>query len=561
MEKIWLKSYEAGVSAEVDVQRYASIVDVFLKSVHHYRQRIAFYNMGKSYTYQEIDALSTQLASFFQNTLRLPKGERVAIMLPNVLQYPIAILGILRAGLVVVNVNPMYTMRELQGQLKDAGASTIIVLENYAHMVERVLVKTEIKNVIVSALGDLLGFFKGTAINFSLRTIQKKVAPFAIKGSIKFNQALKLGSKQEFKPSPLKHDDLAFLQYTGGTTGVAKGAMLTHGNIVANMMQVSEWIKSSLHSGEEIIVTALPLYHIFSLTANLMTFIDLGATNILITNPKDVTGMIKEFKKHRITALTGVNTLFNSLLNHPDFASIDFSTWRVTLGGGMAVQKGVADKWKEVTGMPLCEAYGLTETSPAACINPLKMAAYNGMIGLPIPSTDIQIRDDDGQEVLIGVAGELCIKGPQVMKGYWNCPEETMSVLGDDGFLATGDIVMMNEEGFIKLVDRKKDMIVVSGFNVYPNEIEEVVASHPDVLEVACLGIPDERTGEAIKLYVVVKASLTKEQIIAYCRENLTGYKVPRNIEFKDELPKSSVGKILRRSLQEEQLVLAKEKE
>lgn len=552
MEKIWLKSYESGVSAEVDTKRFDSIVDLFLKSVAHYKQKPAFTNMGKSYTYQEIDTLSTQLASFFQNELKLPKGERVAIMMPNVLQYPISVFGILRAGLVVVNVNPMYTMRELQGQLKNSGATTIIVLENFAHTVESVLAKTDVKNVIVASVGDLLGFFKGNFINFALRTVKKKVPAFHIEGSVTFNQALKLGKQKKFEPIPLTHDDLAFLQYTGGTTGVAKGAMLTHGNIVSNMMQVSEWIKSSMHPGDEVIVTALPLYHIFSLTANLMTFIDLGAENILITNPRDMTGMIKELKKHKITAITGVNTLFNALINHPDFASIDFSTWRVTLGGGMAVQKTVADKWKEVTGMPLCEAYGLTETSPAACINPLKMSEYNGMIGLPVPSTDVQIRDDQGNEVPVGVSGELCIKGPQVMKGYWNCPEETASTLGADGFLATGDIAVMNEEGFLKLVDRKKDTIVVSGFNVYPNEIEEVVASHPDILEVACLGIPDEKTGEAIKIFVVAKdKSLTKEQIVAHCRENLTGYKIPRSIVFLDELPKSSVGKILRKDLKD----------
>lgn len=552
MEKIWLKSYESGVSAEVDTKRFDSIVDLFLKSVAHYKQKPAFTNMGKSYTYQEIDALSTQFASFFQNELKLPKGERVAIMMPNVLQYPVSVFGILRAGLVVVNVNPMYTMRELQGQLKNSGATTIIVLENFAHTVESVLAKTDVKNVIVASVGDLLGFFKGSFINFALRTVKKKVPAFHIEGSVTFNQALQLGKQKKLEPIPLTHDDLAFLQYTGGTTGVAKGAMLTHGNIVSNMMQVSEWIKSSMHPGDEVIVTALPLYHIFSLTANLMTFIDLGAENILITNPRDMTGMIKELKKHKITAITGVNTLFNALINHPDFASIDFSTWRVTLGGGMAVQKTVADKWKEVTGMPLCEAYGLTETSPAACINPLKMSEYNGMIGLPVPSTDVQIRDDQGNEVPVGVSGELCIKGPQVMKGYWNCPEETASTLGADGFLATGDIAVMNEEGFLKLVDRKKDTIVVSGFNVYPNEIEEVVASHPDILEVACLGIPDEKTGEAIKIFVVAKdKSLTKEQIIAHCRENLTGYKIPRSVVFLDELPKSSVGKILRKDLKE----------
>lgn len=552
MEKIWLKSYESGVSAEVDTKRFDSIVDLFLKSVAHYKQKPAFTNMGKSYTYQEIDTLSTQLASFFQNELKLPKGERVAIMMPNVLQYPISVFGILRAGLVVVNVNPMYTMRELQGQLKNSGATTIIVLENFAHTVESVLAKTDVKNVIVASVGDLLGFFKGNFINFALRTVKKKVPAFHIEGSVTFNQALQLGKQKKFEPIPLTHDDLAFLQYTGGTTGVAKGAMLTHGNIVSNMMQVSEWIKSSMHPGDEVIVTALPLYHIFSLTANLMTFIDLGAENILITNPRDMTGMIKELKKYKITAITGVNTLFNALINHPDFASIDFSTWRVTLGGGMAVQKIVADKWKEVTGMPLCEAYGLTETSPAACINPLKMSEYNGMIGLPVPSTDVQIRDDQGNEVPVGASGELCIKGPQVMKGYWNCPEETASTLGADGFLATGDIAVMNEEGFLRLVDRKKDTIVVSGFNVYPNEIEEVVASHPDILEVACLGIPDEKTGEAIKIFVVAKdKSLTKEQIVAHCRENLTGYKIPRSVVFLDELPKSSVGKILRKDLKD----------
>lgn len=550
MEKIWLSSYEPGVRAEVDVRAYPSIIAVFDEAVDRFSPKPGFTNMGVTQTYAETAALVGQFASYLQNQLKLTKGDRVAVMMPNVLQYPVAVFGILKAGGVVVNVNPLYTPRELEHQLKDSGATTIVVLENFANTLEQVLPRTPIKNVIVASVGDMLGFFKGHLVNFVLRRVKKMVPNYRIAHAVPFNDALSHGKDKTFKSVPLSLEDLAFLQYTGGTTGVAKGAELTHANIVANMQQAAEWIKSSLVDGEEVVVTALPLYHIFSLTANLMVFTRHGAKNLLITNPRDIAGFVKELKKERVTAMTGVNTLFNALLNHPDFATVDFSSWKVVLGGGMAVQKAVADKWKQTVSIPLIEAYGLTETSPAATINPLNITQYTGSIGLPICNTDVAIRNEDKEAVPLGEIGELWIRGPQVMRGYWQRPEETDKVLDKEGFLATGDMATMDERGFIKLVDRKKDMIVVSGFNVYPNEIEDVVAQMPGVLEVACIGVPSEHSGEAVKLFVVKKeASITKEDVIAYCRENLTAYKVPKAIEFRDELPKSNVGKILRKDL------------
>ena len=553
MDRIWLNSYEPGVAADVDVGAYQSISDVFSQSAVKFKNHAGFTNMGVSQTYGETAELANQFAAYLQNDLKLNKGDRVAVMMPNLLQYPVAVFGILQAGMVVVNVNPLYTPRELEHQLKDSGAVAIVVLENFANTLELVLARTPIKHVVLASVGDMLGSLKGTIVNFVLRKVKKMVPGYRLPQAVRFNDVLKAGSRSTFKPVPLNLDDIAFLQYTGGTTGVAKGAMLSHGNIVANMQQAAEWIKSKVDEGQETVITALPLYHIFSLTVNLMIFTKLGAKNIMITNPKDISSFIKELKKYPVSVITGVNTLFNALLHHPDFASIDFSTWKISLGGGMAVQRAVAEKWKTITKTPLIEAYGLTETSPGACVNPLDIKEYTGTIGLPISNTYVDIRNDAGQSLPLGEAGELWIKGPQVMKGYWNRPDETAKVMDSNGFLATGDVAVMDERGYIKLVDRKKDMIVVSGFNVYPNEIEDVVATHPGVLEVACVGINSEKTGEALKLFVVKKdPNLTAEDIIAHCRESLTGYKVPKDIEFRTELPKTNVGKILRRALKEQ---------
>ena len=555
MEKVWLKNYQPGVAHEIDINQFQSIVEVFDRSVHKFRDRPAMANMDKILSYGQLQTLTEQFASYLQNTLQLKKGDRVAVMMPNLLQYPVAVFGTLRAGGTVVNVNPLYTPRELEHQLNDSGAETIVILENFASVLEDVIKRTKVKNVIVTSIGDMLGFPKRLLVNFVVRNIKKMVPAWNLPGHTRFNDALAAGAAQRFVPVSIGHEDIAFLQYTGGTTGISKGAMLVHRNIIANLLQAGAWVKPVAREGEEIIITALPLYHIFSLTANLMIFTELGALNVLITNPRDIPGFIKEIKKYRVTAMTGVNTLFNALLNHPDFQSVDFSSWRLVLGGGMAVQKAVADKWKQLTGVTLAEAYGLTETSPAACINPLDIQAYNGTIGLPIPSTDIEIRGADGQAVPQGEQGELCIKGPQVMKGYWNRPDETAKVIDSRGFLATGDMAVVTPEGYVKLVDRKKDMILVSGFNVYPNEVEDVVASHPAVLEVACIGVPDDKSGEAVKVFVVRKDdSLTEKAVIQHCRENLTAYKVPRSVEFRQELPKTNVGKILRRALRDQEV-------
>ena len=554
MDKVWLKNYQPGVPAEIDINQFQSVSEVFARSVERFRDRPAMANMGKVYTYGELDALTVRFASFLQNTLKLPMGARVAVMMPNLLQYPVAVFAILRAGYTVVNVNPLYTPRELEHQLNDAGVDTIVILENFANVLQQVIARTAVKHVVLTRIGDLLGAPKSWLVNFAVKHVKKMVPAWKLPVTpVLFNDALKAGAAQPLTPVSIGHDDVAFLQYTGGTTGVAKGAMLLHRNIVANMLQAGAWVKPVVREGQEVIVTALPLYHIFSLTANLMVFTEIGALNILITNPRDIPGFIKEIKQYPVTAMTGVNTLFNALLNHPDFASVDFSTWRLALGGGMAVQKAVADKWKALTGVPLIEAYGLTETSPAACMNPLDLTEYNGTIGVPIPSTEIQIRDSQGHEVAYGESGELCIRGPQVMKGYWRRPDETAKVIDEQGFLATGDMAMMTPEGFVKLVDRKKDMILVSGFNVYPNEVEDVVASHPGVLEVACVGVADEKSGEVVKVFVVRKdPALTEKDILAHCKANLTGYKVPKFVEFRDELPKTNVGKILRRALRDE---------
>ena len=553
MEKPWLDSYEKGVKAEIDETLYQSIPDVFRQSVEKFANQPAFQNMGKTLTYAEVGKLAEDFASYLQNVLKLPRGERVAIMLPNLLQYPIALFGILQAGLVAVNTNPLYTPRELEHQLKDSGATTIIVLENFANTLELVLPRTQIKHVIVASVGEMFGFFKGSLINFVLRKVKKMVPEYCISDTIPFQTALKEGAAHTFRPVTLTREDTALLQYTGGTTGVAKGAVLSHGNICANMLQAKEWIKNQLREGKETVIAALPLYHIFALTVNLMIFTQAGSKIILITNPRDMKSFIGDMKKERVSVFVGVNTLFNGMVNQPDFATVDFSSLKLTLGGGMATQKAVAEKWKSITGTPIVEAYGLTEASPGVCANPLNIPAYTGGIGLPIPSTEIELRDADGNEVAQGQPGEMWIRGPQVMKGYWNRPEETAKVLDSRGFLATGDIAVMDEKGWFKLVDRKKDLIVVSGFNVYPNEVEDVAASHPKVLEAACIGVSSPKTGEALKLFIVKKdESLTAEELIAFCRTELTAYKVPKDIEFRDELPKSNVGKILRRELRKE---------
>ncbi|WP_448981221.1 AMP-binding protein [Neisseria sicca] len=553
MEKLWLNSYEQGVNAEIDITQYSSISDVFRQSVEKFAHQPAFQNMGKMLTYAEVGKLAENFASYLQNVLKLPRGERVAIMLPNLLQYPIALFGILQAGLVAVNTNPLYTPRELEHQLKDSGATTIIVLENFANTLELVLPRTQIKHVIVASVGEMFGFFKGTLMNFVLRKIKKMVPEYRISGAIPFQTTLKEGAAHTFRPVTLTREDTALLQYTGGTTGVAKGAILSHGNICANMLQAKEWIKFQLREGKETVIAALPLYHIFALTVNLMIFTNAGSKIILITNPRDMKGFIGKLKKERISVFIGVNTLFNGMVNQPDFTAVDFSNLRLTLGGGMATQKAVAEKWKKITGTPIVEAYGLTEASPGVCCNPLNIEAYSGGIGLPVPSTEVELRDADGKEVGIGQPGELWVRGPQVMKGYWNRPEETAKTIDARGFLETGDIAVMDEKGWLKLVDRKKDLIVVSGFNVYPNEIEEVVSHNDKVMEVACIGVPNEKTGEALKVFVVKKdPSLTKEELIEFCRTELTAYKVPKDIEFRDELPKSNVGKILRRELREQ---------
>ena len=552
MEKIWLNSYPPGVPAEIDANEFASVGELFEKSVATFGTREAYVNMGKAISYDELDRLARDFAAYCQSVLRLSKGARIAIMMPNVLQYPIAMFGALRAGYTVVNCNPLYTARELEHQLTDSGAEAIVVVENFAHVVQAVIGRTPLKHVIVTGLGDMLGLPKRLLVNAVVKHVKKMVPAWYMPQAVAFRTTLAQGAAARFQPVAVGHADIAFLQYTGGTTGVSKGAMLTHGNIIANLQQAHAWIRSAVGEGRETIVTALPLYHIFALTANCLTFIKVGATNLLITNPRDIPGFVKELGKYPFSIITGVNTLFNALLNNADFAKLDFSNLRLTLGGGMAVQKSVADKWKQVTGTTLIEAYGLTETSPAATINPLDLQEYNGAIGLPISSTEVAIRDENGSDVALGTAGELCVRGPQVMKGYWNRPEDTAQVIMADGFLRTGDVAVLDEQGFVRIVDRKKDMILVSGFNVYPNEVEAVVAMHPGVLEVAAVGVPDEHSGEAVKIFVVRKdPQLSSDALIAHCRENLTGYKVPRHVEFRNDLPKTNVGKILRRALRE----------
>ena len=551
VSKPWLASYPQGVAAEITPPPEATVATLMEAACARFAPHTAYISMGVTLSYRELEQQSRQFAAWLQQ-VGVKKGARVALMMPNILQYPVALFGVLRAGCVAVNCNPLYTPRELEFQLKDSGAEVIVVLENFAHTVQQVQGVTTLKHVVVTSVGERLGV-KGLLVNLVLRHIKRAVPAWHLPGSHAFNAVLAAGAQGPFTAPPLGPQDLAFLQYTGGTTGVPKGAMLSHGNIVANLTQVDQWLMGVVKPGEELVVTALPLYHIFALTANCLTFMHQGAANLLIINPRDLDGFMKELKRHRFTIITGVNTLFNALLNHADFAGLDFSGLKITLGGGMAVQREVAERWQQVTGSLLLQAYGLTETSPAATINPLGLDAFTGSIGLPIPSTEVSIRDEAGQPVGLGVEGEICIRGPQVMIGYWNQPEETRAVFYPDGFLRTGDLGFMNPQGFVFLLDRKKDMIKVSGFNVYPNEVEDTVARHPGVREVAAIGVSDPHSGEAIKLFVVRRdPGLTAEMITAFCREQLTGYKIPRHIEFRDELPHTNVGKILRRALKEE---------
>ncbi len=552
MQHLWKQHYPKGIPTEISFDGYSSIADLFHKSISKYRDRPAYINMGKTLSYDDLDRLTYQFSAYLTSELGLKKGDRIAIMMPNILQYPVVLFAALRAGLVVVNTNPLYTERELEHQLSDAGCSTIVILENFAFTLQRVLKNTPIKTVITTRIGDLLDFPKSILINFVIKRIKKMVPAYDLPDAIRFKDVLAQGAKLPHSDEQLQHDDIAFLQYTGGTTGVAKGAVLTHKNMLANLLQAQAWAGADLIGGKETMVTALPLYHIFSLTANALFALELGAKSVLITNPRDYKGFIKTLSKEKFSYITGVNTLFNKLLTTSGFSDLDFSHLKVTLAGGMAVQKAVAEKWKKVTDVPLIEAYGLTETSPAVCVNPLTIKDYTGMIGMPLPSTEVSIRDDNGNEVELGERGELWVRGPQVMRGYWNRPEETADVLDSDGWLRTGDVAIMSNEGSCKIVDRIKDMIIVSGFNVYPNEIEDIIACLDKVLEVGAIGVPADTTGEEVKIFVVKNDdSLTEEEVMAYCKKNLTAYKRPRQIVFVDELPKTNIGKVLRRELRE----------
>jgi long-chain acyl-CoA synthetase len=552
MEKIWLKRYPSYVPAEIDVSTYGSLVDVYRESITKFCDRPAFENLGRTLTYGEFDQLVTQFATYLTRVLGLSRGDRIAIMMPNLLQYPIALFAAIRAGLIVVNTNPLYTARELRHQLNDSGAIAIVVLENFAHTLEKIIHETTIRHVITTSIGDMAGFPKSLLINFVVRHVRKMVPPWSIDGCVRFRDTLMTRGKYNFEDADLGHDDIAFLQYTGGTTGVAKGAMLTHKNVIANLLQAHAWTANDLVPGKEVFITALPMYHIFALLANALFAMQMGAKNRLITNPRDLPAFMKELSQEPFSFITGVNTLFNAMLHTPGFEKLDFSKLKIVLGGGMAVQRAVADPWQEVTGTTLLEAYGLTETAPAAAINPLDIDGYNGSIGLPIPSTEISIRDENNEQLPYGERGELCIRGPQVMKGYWQRPDETAAAIDEAGWFHSGDIATMNEEGFIHIVDRLKDMILVSGFNVYPNEVEEVLAAHPGVLEAGVIGVSDEKSTEAVRAIVVPKdPGLTEQALHDYAHENLSAYKCPKSWVFVDELPKSNVGKILRRELRE----------
>jgi long-chain acyl-CoA synthetase len=560
MERIWLKQYPAGVPADIDVTQYTSLVELLEESFAKFADRKAFICMDKSISYRELDRMSLALAAYLQNT-GLKKGARVALMMPNVLQYPVATAAVLRAGYTVVNVNPLYTPRELEHQLKDSGAEAIVVLENFGHTVQQVIAKTAVKHVIVAHMGDLLGL-KGVIVNLVVRRVKKMVPAYSLPGAVAFNAALAAGRRMTFDKPKLTREDVAFLQYTGGTTGLSKGATLLHRNIIANVLQNDAWLQPALaeppHLDQLLIVCALPLYHIFALTACYLLAVRAGGANLLIPNPRDLTGFIKELTKYKVNAFPAVNTLYNGLLHHPDFGKVDFSKLKISNGGGMAVQRPVAEQWKKSTGCSIAEGYGLSETSPTLTCNPATATGFNGSIGIPVPSTYLSIRDDDGNEMPFGEPGEICAKGPQVMAGYWNRPDETAKVMTADGYFRTGDIGVMSPDGYTKIVDRKKDMILVSGFNVYPNEVEEVIASHPGVLECAVIGVEDDRTGEAVKAFVVKKdPNVTPEDIIKFCHAQLTNYKIPKHIEFRTDLPKTNVGKILRRQLRDEKKAAA----
>ncbi|MBY5991414.1 long-chain-fatty-acid--CoA ligase FadD [Ferrimonas balearica] len=552
MEKPWLNSYPAGVPAEINPDQYASLLDLFEESCHRYPDQVAFINMGAVLTYRRLEEQSRAFAAYLQNELKLAQGERVAIMMPNLLQYPIALFGVLRAGLVAVNVNPLYTPRELKHQLTDSGAKAIIAVTNFGSSLQQVVNQTPVEHVILTKIGDQLSAPKRTLVNFVVKYVKKMVPKYHLPGAVSMRRVLAKGRFQQYVKPKVVGDDVAFLQYTGGTTGVAKGAMLTHRSVVANMLQCDAYYGPLLDDGKEMVVTPLPLYHVFANTVNLLLFIKKGGQNLLITNPRDFDAFLGDLKKYPFTALTGVNTLFNAMVNHPEFANIDFSQFKLTIGGGMAVQRAVAEQWKAATGVPLIEGYGLTECSPVVAAGCYDQTEYSGAIGLPLPSTEIRVVDEAGQVLPQGEVGELQVRGPQVMKGYWQRPEETAKTM-DGEWLLTGDIGRMDEQGNFFIVDRKKDMILVSGFNVFPNEVEDVVALHPKVLEVAAVGVPHEVSGELVKVFVVAKEKgLTEQDLIAHCRKHLTGYKVPKLVEFREELPKTNVGKILRRELRDE---------
>ncbi|WP_413284016.1 long-chain-fatty-acid--CoA ligase FadD [Vibrio sp. MA40-2] len=552
MNKPWLSHYPSDVPKEINPDQYQSLIEMFENAVRNYADQPAFENMGSIMTYRKLEERSRAFAAYLQNDLKLKKGERVAIMMPNLLQYPVALFGILRAGLIAVNVNPLYTPRELEHQLNDADASTIVIVSNFASTLEKIVANTPIKNVVLTSLGQMLPRAKGTVVDFVVKYVKRLVPKYHLPGAISFRKALYKGRRLQYVKPFMSGEDIAFLQYTGGTTGVAKGAILTHRNMIANVMQCKGVYQAVLQEGRESVVTALPLYHVFALTVNCLLFIEFGGRNLLITNPRDIPGFIKELQNTKFTTLTGVNTLFNALVNNEDFHELNFSNLKLAIGGGMAVQKAVAEKWQKVTGVALAEGYGLTECSPLVSVNPYNTTEYNGSIGMPVCSTDVRIVDDEGKPLAMDQVGELQVKGPQVMQGYWQRAEATRSTISEDGWLSTGDIVKIDEKGYITIVDRKKDMILVSGFNVYPNEIEDVVALHGKVLEVAAIGEPNNASGELVKIFVVKRdPSVTSHEIIQHCRQYLTGYKIPKVVEFIDELPKSNVGKILRRELRE----------
>lgn len=555
MEKAWLKRYPENVPETIDPDHYSSLVEMFEQSVHKFADQPAFMNMGSTMTFRKLEERSRAFAAYLQNDLKLKKGDRVALMMPNVLQYPIALFGILRAGMIAVNVNPLYTPRELEHQLNDSGAKAIVIVSNFAYTLEKVVDRTSIKHVILTSLGQMLPKVKGKIVDFVVKYVKGMVPKYNLPGALSFRKALYRGRRQQYVKPFIAGDDIAFLQYTGGTTGVAKGAVLTHRNMIANVLQAKAAYGTILHAGRETVVTALPVYHVFALTINCLLFLEMGGSNLMITNPRDIPNFVKELQKYSFTAITGVNTLFNALVNNEDFKELDFSKLHLSVGGGMAVQRVVAEKWNKITKCYLLEGYGLTECSPLVAAYPYDLNEYNGSIGLPMPSTDVRIIDDEGHVLGFDQTGELQVRGPQVMDGYWQREEATKEVISQDGWLSTGDIVRFDEEGFMYVVDRKKDMILVSGFNVFPNEIEEVVSMHAKVLEVAAIGQPSESSGEVVKIYVVKNdSSLTKDELIAHCREHLTGYKMPKIIEFREELPKSNVGKILRRELRDENM-------